>query len=161
MSSRNGRFIVAYILLVGLPLAGLAGVLRVGRHLKAPISIDGTWKVDVSTNYAATQSCDRAIDSLLSSSLVVSQSGKILELTLNGTSKTIVSGELEGRNLKASLGTRGGCPPDQPVTLIASVDPTTEPKSLTGTLSLANCVSCSPLEFRAVRQPKTQSGGGH
>lgn len=161
MSSTNRRFIIAYILLVGLPLAGLAGVLRAGRHLAAPISIDGTWKVEANANPAAAEPCDRAISSLLSSSLVVSQSGKSLELTLNGASKTIVPGELEGRDLKASLGSRSGCPSDQPVVLMASIDPKTEPKSLTGSLSLASCASCAPLEFHAVRQPKAQSGGGH
>jgi hypothetical protein len=161
MSSTNGRFIVAYILLVGLPLAGLAGVLRAGRHLKAPIAIDGTWKIETTAKVAATQPCDQAIASLLTSSLVVSQSGQTLELTLNGVSRTTVAGELDGSNLKASIGSRTGCPADQPVTLVASVDPKTEPKSLTGSFSVANCASCSPLEFRAARQPRAPSGGGH
>jgi len=161
MSSTNRRFIIAYILLVGLPLAGLAGVLRAGRHLTAPISIDGTWKVEVSANRPAAQPCDQAISSLLSSSLSVSQSGKTVELTLNGSSKTVVPGHLEGSDLKASLGERSGCPADQAVTLMASVDPKSEPRSMAGSLSVAGCASCAQLEFRAVRQPKTQSGGGH
>lgn len=161
MSTTNRRFIVAYILLVGLPLAGLVGVLRAGRHLAAPISIEGTWTLEAGANRAAGQPCDQAVASLLNSSLVVSQSGKTLELTLNGISKTVVSGELHGREFRASLGARAGCPADQLVTLMASVDPRTDPKSLTGSLSVENCPLCLPLEFRAVRQTKTQSGGGH
>ena len=161
MSSTNRRFIVAYILLVGLPLVALGGVLRAGRHLAAPISIDGTWKIETSANRASTQLCDQAIASLLNSSLVVSQSGKTLELTLYGTSKTTVAGELDGKDLRASIGARTGCAADQRVALIASVDPNAEPRLLIGSLSVANCASCSVLEFRAVRQPKMQSGGGH
>ena len=161
MSSTNRNFIIAYILLVGLPLAGLAGVLRTGRNLTAPISIDGAWKVEVNGKSSpATQPCEKAISSLLTSSFVVSQSGKSLQLTLHGASKTAVPGELEGTNIKASLGPVSGCPKDQPVTVTASVDLKTEPKTLTGSLSVANCASCTPLEFRAVRQPR-QGGGGH
>jgi hypothetical protein len=161
MSSTNRRFIVAYILLVGLPLVGLAGVLKTGRGLSAPISIDGVWKLSASTGLP-TQSCDQAVSSFLASSLVVSQSGKSLALTLNGASKTAFSGELDGRNIKASLGPVSGCPADQGVILVASVDPKSDPKSLNGFLSVSNCASCSPLEFHAVRQPRPQvAGGGH
>jgi len=161
MSTTNRRFIIAYILLVGVPLLGLGGVLKAGRHLRAPISIDGTWKVETRANHAAAQPCDQAIASLLNSSLVVSQSGKALELTLNGTSKTTVAAELDGSELRASVGARAGCSAEQPVMLMASIDPKAEPKSLTGSFSVANCASCSPLEFRAVRQVKVQSGGEH
>jgi len=160
MSSTNRNFIIAYILLVGLPLAGLAGVLRNGRNLTAPISIDGVWKVEVRASRPATQPCDKVVSSLLTSSLVVSQSGKSLELTLNGASQTTVPGELDASNIKASLETTSGCANDQPVTVMASVEKT-EPKTLTGSLSVANCASCAPVEFRAVRQPRNPGGGAH
>jgi hypothetical protein len=162
MSSTNRRFIVAYVVLVGVPLAGLAGVLKAGRRLSAPISIDGTWKIEAKASLTASQPCNQAIASLLDSPLVVSQSGKTLELTFKGgAAKITVPGELEGRKIEASLGLAAGCPADQPVTLTASVDPKAEPKLLTGSLSASNCVGCTPVEFRAVHQPKTQSGGGH
>jgi len=154
MSSTNRRFVVAYILLVGLPLAGLAGVLKTGRHLTAPISIDGKWKVEAAASHP-TNPCDQAIASLLSYNLIVSQSGRSLELTLGAGSKS--SGQLDGTKLSASFAT-AACPDDQPVTLMASIDGKSDPKTLTATLT---CASCSPLEFHAVRQPKAQSGGGH
>ncbi|HYM78946.1 MAG TPA: hypothetical protein VE377_23435 [Candidatus Dormibacteraeota bacterium] len=160
MSSTNRRFIVAYILLVGLPLVGLAGVLKTGRALNAPISIDGVWKLDAPASHPVSQSCDQAVSALLASSLLVSQSGKSLALTFNGASKTAFSGELEGRNIKASIGPVSGCVNEQPVMLAASVDPKSEPKLLTGSLTVSNCASCSPVEFRAVRQPRPQSAGG-
>jgi len=161
MSSTNKRFVVAYILLVGLPLAGLAGVLKSGRHLSAPISIDGTWKVEANAS-ASSDACLKAASSLLASNLVISQSGKTLSLNFNSGAKTPFSGALEGRDINASLGAASECANDQAVTLAASVDPKSDPKSLSGTLSVDNCPSCSPVAFHAVRQPKpAQSGGGH
>ena len=157
MSSTNRRFVVAYILLVGLPLVGLAGVLKTGRHLTAPISVDGTWKVEATASHASTP-CDQAIASLLSSNLIVSQSGRSLELTLGEGNKIDFPGQLEGDNITASLMPGLGCRDDQPVTLTASVDAKSEPKGLAGTLK---CASCPPLEFHAVRQPKAQSRRGH
>jgi hypothetical protein len=157
MSSTNRRFIIAYIFLVGLPLAGLAGVLKTGRHLSAPISIDGTWKVDANVRPSA-DACSQSISSLLNSSLTISQSGRSLVLSFNGGAKTPFTGSLEGKEVNASLGAASGCSGDQSVTLKASVDPASEPRMLTGSLSTAGCSSCSPIEFRAVRQPR-QPGG--
>jgi Kef-type K+ transport system membrane component KefB len=43
--SRAGRnFVVAYILLVGLPLLALVGVLRRGRAVTAPVATNAAWK---------------------------------------------------------------------------------------------------------------------
>jgi len=160
MSSTNRRFVVAYILLVGLPLAGLAGVLKAGRHLAAPIAIDGSWKLEAEASHPASP-CDQAIASLLSSNLIVSQSGRSLELTLGTAPKIEFLGQLEGNNIGGSMTAASGCGDDQPVILAASIDPKSEPKSLAGTLSVGNCTSCTRVEFRAVRQQKAQSGGGH
>lgn len=155
MSSTNRRFILAYIILVGLPLLGLGGVLKAGRHLTAPISVDGTWKVEPTS--VPADACSKAVSALVASNLVISQSGKTLAMNINGSGKTPFAGSLEGQDISASLGTVSGCSGDQPVTLTAFVNRNSEPKSLTGSLSMANCASCSPVEFRGVLQPK--SGG--
>jgi hypothetical protein len=42
MSKR--KLIVAYVLLVGVPLLGLLGIVRAGQHLTPPISVGGTWR---------------------------------------------------------------------------------------------------------------------
>lgn len=156
MSSTNRRFISAYLLLVGLPLAALAGVLKVGRTLTAPISIDGAWKVEVNANLPASDPCDKAVASLLGSSIVVSQSGKSLELTFDGATK--VAGKLEGTGITASVNAPSGCQSDQTSTLRAFVGTKSGAKVLAGSLSISDCPSCTPIEFRAVRQPKSQSG---
>jgi hypothetical protein len=170
MSHRSRNFVVAYILLVGLPLLGLAGVLRSGRSLTAPISVDGVWKIEADAGRLATLACDKSL-SFSSSSVVISQSGKSLVLTFNNASKTVSSGVLEGKNLKASVvlerdpSSKSGCGDDQALTLTltltARVDPKSEPRSMTGLLSVNACTSCVPVEFHAVRQPRAAGGGAH
>ena len=165
MSSTNRRFIVAYIILVGMPLLGLAGVLKVGRGINAPYSIDGTWKLDPASIRPTGQSCDKALAALSASSFVISQSGQTLMLTLNNAAKISAQGSLQGPNLKVLLGmtdaSAAGCTAGQPLMLTATIDPKAEPRSLTGALSVGGCASCTAVEFRASRQPKSQSGGAH
>jgi hypothetical protein len=165
MSHTNRNFVVAYILLVGLPLIGLAGVLKTGRGLIAPISVDGMWKIEADTSRFATQPCAKTASSLVNTSLVISQSGKSLVLTFNNASKTVTSGVIEGKSLAASvvpvrLSGDTGCG-DQPLALTATVDPKAEPRSLTGVLSVNGCASCTPVEFHALRQPRGPAGGAH
>jgi hypothetical protein len=164
-TSRN--FVVAYILLVGLPLLGLAGVLRTGRSLVAPISIDGNWKIQGDAGRITGQPCSKTLTSLLNSSLVISQSGRSLALTFNTPSKIPASGSLDGTSLKALIApprdaaAEAGCGGDLLPTITAFVDPKSEPRTLAGILSVSGCPSCAAVEFRAVRQPKAPTGGAH
>ncbi len=159
MSRTSRNFVVAYIILVGLPLLALAGVLRSGRHLSAPLSVDGTWKIEAETSKLANHPCG-AVSSLLDSPLLISQSGRSVELSFTG--KPAAAGSLADKNLTSliSIGSDSGCGNGY-VTLAAVVDPKSEPRSLAGQLSFPGCQSCSPIAFRAVRQPKPPSGGGH
>jgi hypothetical protein len=164
MSHTSRNFVVAYILLVGLPLLGLAGVLRSGRSLTAPISVDGVWKIETDAGRTTALSCDKPASAF--SSVVISQSGKSLVLTFNNASKTVSSGVLEGKSLRASgVPVRdlssNGCGDNQPLTVTATVDPITEPRSMTGVLSVDACPSCVPVKFHAVRQPRAAGGGAH
>lgn len=165
MSHTNRNFVIAYILLVGLPLVGLAGVLKTGRTIKAPVSIDGTWKIDSTSPRAGGQFCEKAIAALSTSSFAISQSGKTLTVTLHNPAKTSGQGFLEDTNLGAALATTDSsisdCPAGQILILTASIAPNTNPRSMTGSLSVKDCPSCAGIEFHAVRQPKTQGGGSH
>ncbi len=160
MSRMSRNFVVAYVFLVGLPLLGLAGLLRSGRHLAAPISVDGTWRIEANSSTGKTSSCG-AVSTLLSAPLLVSQSGTNLVVTF-GSSKTTVPGLLEGKSLKTSIpdgdSSSGAC---GPAILSAQVDTKSEPRVIERTLSFLGCQSCAPLGFRAARQPKATSGGGH
>jgi hypothetical protein len=163
MSHSSRNFVVAYILLVGLPLLGLAGVLRSGRSLTAPLSVDGVWKIETDAARLAVQPCAKSLSTF--SSVVISQSGKRLVLTFNDPAKTVASGALDGRGLKAAIvpmqdsSLHAGC--DQGLTLAATIDPKSEPRALTGVLSVTGCPSCAPIEFHALRQPRGANGGAH
>jgi len=165
MSNTSRNFIVAYVLLVGLPLVGLAGVLRTGRSLVAPISVDGVWKIEGDASRLAAQPCAKSVSSLSNTSVVISQSGKNLVLTFNNASKTVASGTIDGKSVKASVvltrdSSDNGCG-DQPAAWTATIDPKSEPKSLSGALSFNACPSCVPVEFHALKQPRAAGGGAH
>jgi hypothetical protein len=75
--------------------------------------------------------------------------------------KGAAPGMIDGTKLRASL--RGpvgeiGCGSDQQLTLIATVDPKANPRSLAGTLSVDGCPSCGAVEFHAVRQTTVAKG---
>jgi hypothetical protein len=165
MSRTNRNFVIAYILLVGLPLAGLVGVLRTGRSLRAPISIDGTWKIEADVSRLKSTPCSQVLYSLANSPVLISQSGKTFVLTFNNGPKTSAAGVLEGQTLSVLLTLEpvsgSGCMAAQPLTLVATVDPHSEPRSLTGSLAINDCASCAPLEFHAVRQPRPKKEGAH
>jgi hypothetical protein len=159
MSHANRNFIIAYILLVGLPLLGLAGVLKSGRSLNAPFSVDGAWKMDAGAVHITAAPCAEFLSSVSNSPVSISQSGTSLVIGLGGKTTT---GTLAGKTIKAQFA--GADSPkaadcsDHSLTLTATLDPMTEPRTLTGRLSVEDCASCVPAEFRATRQPRPVGG---
>jgi hypothetical protein len=156
MAHTNRNFIIAYILLVGVPLLALAGILRSGRTLNAPFSVDGAWKIDPGAARSSTAPCGDFLSSLSSSSVSISQSGTSLVIGLAG-GKT-ATGSLAGKSIKAHFaGTENPSAAeckDRSLALTATLDPLTEPRTLSGRISLEGCDSCAPVEFRATRQPR-------
>jgi hypothetical protein len=166
MSRARRRFIIAYIFLVGVPLLGLAGILKAGRHLSAPVSVSGIWAVTANSNHLSPGPCGEST-TLSNLSLSISQSGKNLSLALDGGAKAHGSGTIEGISLQAPLiltrdaSAAAGCATAQPLTLFATVDPKSEPRSLSGSLSVDGCMACSPIAFHAVLQPRPKREGGY
>jgi hypothetical protein len=156
ISHTNRNFVIAYILLVGLPLLGLVGVLRSGRSLNAPFSVDGAWKIDEGAGHAPVTPCGDFLSSVSNSPVSISQSGTSLVIGLGGGKTT--TGTLDGKTIKAQFA--GSANPnandcsDHNLLLTATLDPMTEPRTLTGKLSVEGCASCAPIEFHAVRQPR-------
>jgi hypothetical protein len=159
-SSRN--FIVAYVLLVGLPVVGLVGVLKRGRAIAAPISIDGTWTLQADPGRLAALACGKS-PALSDLAMAISQSGGSLILSLGNGTKTPASGVLVGRTLKASVlpswSDDAECGSGRELSLLANVDPTSNPRSMRGTISLSDCTTCQPVEFRGLRMPPVAKGG--
>ena len=159
MSHTNRNFVIAYILLVGLPLLGLAGVLKSGRSLNAPFSVDGAWKIDAGAINASAAPCGDSLSSVSNSPVSISQSGTSLVINLGGKTTT---GTLSGKTITAQFA--GANSPnttdcsDRSLTLTATLDPLTDPRTLSGRLSVQGCASCLPVEFRAVKQPRPAGG---
>ena len=159
MSHGNRNFIIAYILLVGLPLLGLAGVLKSGRSLNAPFSVDGAWKMDAGAAHPSAAPCGDFLSSVSNSPVSISQSGTSLVIGLGGKTTT---GSLNGKTIKAQFAGANSPNPtdcsDRSLALTATLDPLTEPRTLSGRLSVEGCASCAPVEFRAVKQPRPAGG---
>jgi hypothetical protein len=156
MTYTTKRFAVSYVFLVFLPVLGLLGVLRQGRDMKAPISVDGQWKLQFDPAQLAALPCAKALASAENPVLAISQSGERFTLTTSGGLKTSSSGVLQDKTLNASLqpsestGNDSGC--DRQLTLMAKLDPNASPKSLSGTLSANGCPACAPVDFRAFKE---------
>jgi hypothetical protein len=160
-SSTNLRFILAYTLLVGVPLLGLAGILKAGRNLRAPLAVDGVWKVDAVTAHPQTQSCIQA-HAAMDSLITISQSGRDLVLTSSKHLTASGSGMIDGTDVSAAFSL-----PDSPngcggsLTLRASVDAKAVPKLMNGTLSFKGCASCPMETFRAGMQARSANSETH
>jgi hypothetical protein len=167
ISSANRNFVIAYILLVGLPLLGLAGVLRSGRGLSAPISVNGVWKFGTGGALLPTGKCGKRLASLQDSLVTISQSGKELSVSVNNESLATGSGVIEGTTLKAKVPlpetstNEPGCGSYNVLTLSATVDPKLEPRSMQGTVSFHECDSCPSVSYQAVRQTPSSRSGTH
>jgi hypothetical protein len=159
MSSHiNRNFILAYILLVGLPIVGLLGVLKSGRTLKAPVSIDGVWQLQADPKQLASLPCGKVLAENPDNALAMSQSGNNFTLSLANGPKSFGSGVLDGTGLNASIAPspewseQESCGRGHEFTLVATVDPVAIPRTLVGQLSMNNCSTCQSVPFRAVRQ---------
>lgn len=167
MSHANRNFIIAYILLVALPIVGLVGVLKTGRGLTAPISVDGLWQLLADPVRMASLPCGKSLGQSPETALAISQSGKNFTLSLTNGPTSTASGTLEGTRLTASImpsavwSEETGCGVGRQLSLVATVDLKTEPRSLAGMLSVNDCPSCATVEFRAVRLAPPAKKGSH
>jgi len=164
MSKRNRNFIIAYVILVGLPIVGLAGVLKSGRTLTAPISVDGLWKVQVDPAQLAALPCGRSLAFMQGATIAISQSGTNFTLTLDSSPKSMGSGAVEGTTLKAAFASSAPWSSEidcsgRELSLDGAVDLKTNPRTMAGTISLNDCASCVPAQFHAVKQVPPVKGG--
>jgi len=151
---------------VGLPVLGLVGILKSGRGLIAPFSVDGTWKIDSGVGRPAVSPCGDFLSSVSNAPISISQSGRTLVVTLSGGAKA-TTGTIDGKTIKAefiaadsSRSNSSGAAEcnDRGLALAATLDPIADPRTLSGTLAVEGCGSCAPVEFHAVRQPRSPGG---
>lgn len=172
ISPTNKGFVIAYVLLVALPLLGLVGVLRSGRGLVAPISVDGVWKFEANGTTPSADGCVKSLASLQDSLVTISQSGKRLGLSLNGLNLNdgpplVGSGVIDGTTLNATIllpetqANEPGCGNNAVLALAATVVRKPESRSMQGTVSVSECPTCAILKFQAVWQPRSPGSEAH
>lgn len=153
----NRNFAVAYLLLVIMPILGLAGILRRGSKLVAPTAISGSWKMQVNTPSLAAWPCAKSVAIMRDVDFTISQSGKYFTLSFANSVMPSTSGSIEGTMIKVSIlpsaegAKEAGCSGGHTFSVIATLDSKANPNSMAGLLSLNDCAACSPAEFRAVR----------
>jgi len=166
MAHTNRNFVLAYIFLVALPVLGLVGVLKSGRTLSAPFSVDGAWKIGPGADAISASPCATFLSSVLNAPISISQSGKTLVVVVSGGART-TTGTIEGKIIKAEFAAAdlpvvdrsatADCG-DRGLALTATLDPMAEPRTLDGTLVVEGCGSCAPMKFRAIRQRRNAGG---
>lgn len=156
MTRTNRNFVIAYALLVALPVAGLLGVLKYGGTLQAPVSVDGVWKLQSDPARFAVLPCGASFATAADVAITISQSGKGFTLDVANGLKTTTAGVIDGNTLTASLvpsnpWSTPSCGAGRVLQLTASVDPKADPRTLAGELAVSDCSTCAPIEFRAIR----------
>lgn len=161
MTHSNRNFALAYVLLVALPLFGLAGVLRSGQKLSAPMSVGGVWKIAANQDQLAGFPCGKSVLAQ-NAAFTISQSGTTFTLNTLPPALSGTSGSVEGNTIRTILLPSGaakeaGCG-DHSLALVASVDTKASPRTLQGSLRVESCPACAAIEFRGIRdeQPKTK-----
>jgi hypothetical protein len=165
MSGTNRKFVFAYALLVILPLLGLAGILKNGRRLAAPPSIDGLWSLQVDPAQVDSLPCGRVLSAISDKTISISQSGSVLAFSFPGSRITSL-GTLDGTTVRASLNLPQESSPESgcgghKLSLLATIDRPAGSRSLVGTLSALDCATCASARFRAERQSPAAPAGGH
>lgn len=158
------KAVLLYLVLVGAPVAGVFGIVRLGQDLKPPMSVGGAWNVELSPRTADDLPCN---DFTVSSNLLilkVAQSGPHLVLTLNDQGATRLSGEINRGSLTAKSleligATPGASNATSAIQLQANVDRKPGLDRLWGTLTVANCPAGSQFLFTAIRQQEGADGG--
>jgi hypothetical protein len=150
------RHLLAYLIFVGVPLAGLYGVLRVGQGVEAPMAIHGSYAVVpmAPSGFA----CYAYLLGGADSTVVVAQSGRQVIVTLGPEREVTLSGKLAGAHLTAEGVIPPGitprhvaCPGGDTIRMTLQAHRDEQVKRLDATLLVAGCPECQPIGFVAVR----------
>lgn len=129
-----------YLLLVGLPLAGLLAVLRLGSGIEAPPAVGGAWRVVAGGRCSVPGRLFR-----------VEQSGRFVHVVLPGRSD--IPAALIGPTLTALGGARADVSPgcaSGAVQMRLRADGRVA-RRLVGTAGVPGCAACPESRFVAVR----------
>jgi len=149
------KAILLYLALVGLPVLGVAGILRLGSRLEAPPDIGGTWRAAFAPAAQLVPPCVELPPD--AAAFDVAQSGVHVSVTLNDASRTRLDGKLRGMHLWGRaenlplLGTARTACPGAPLELAADLVWDGRESHLVGNLWAGGCAACAPVSFQAER----------
>lgn len=144
-----------YLALVGVPLLGLLGILRIGRGITPPASVGGVWGIETAPASAAP--CPGLLPRSENAVLRISQSGPHVGIEMVG-GEVRLRGEIRGSVLTASTLAPTGperipaCSPTAPLHLAATLHRGGGVDRLAGRIEAPGCPRCPALPFRATRR---------
>jgi len=151
------RRVFNYLMLVGIPLLGVMGVLRIGQTLPQMLCMHGPWKVETSQQ-STSSSCAEQQRQLEPLAFSISQSGPRLSISLDNERKDVLQGRIQDTDISATLPHFSGTSllknEPGPIQLRATLDRQAKPARLWGVLSFSNCPD---LKFVATHQAKPSS----
>lgn len=159
------RHVLAYLLVVGGPLLGLLGVLRVGQGIRAPMAVHGAYVLQVADSASLRpQPCLRYLLSGTDSTLHIAQSGAQLVGTLGPEKNVALRGALDGDSLRltgaidaASVPDSVACAAGDSLYLAAHASRNETVKRMDGTVATGACAACRAIGISAER-PRGYAG---
>lgn len=136
----RARAVAAYVFLVGLPAAGVIGVLGAGRQLQAPPDLAGRWRID------AGSTCGLGTGDTFE----LVQSGRFVRLEI--VDRPALEGRLDDLTLRAAGGARDTSSPGcRTGRLTVRFRLSADGHRLEGTGGVEDCSACPPRPIAAVR----------
>lgn len=145
------RKVVNYLMLVGFPLLGVLGVLRLGESLKPTLCIGGSWRMEVSKQ-SANSSCQEQFRQAEPLGFSISQSGPQFSLSFNNNTKGVLHGEIQSIDVNATaprFSSASFVKDENAIRMRATLDRHSEPARLWGVFSFNDCPD---LNFVATHQ---------
>jgi hypothetical protein len=152
------KIILLYITLVGVLLAVLLGILKVGEKLQAPINVSGKWIINDDFTKAVANSCAPVTFHKDEPLLSIEQSGIYLNASFNDINKTEMSGKLENNKMvfnqviQAKKDSAKKCGNDLLTELSITVIQNDTTDALSGTWKTPNCSKCGEIKFSAIKK---------
>jgi hypothetical protein len=138
------KLLISYLLLVGVPILGVFGLLRIGANLAAPVAVAGEWVL----TEAPSSVCMSGLVWDQPPRMAIAQSGRLLVVSLSDANHSVLTGKLEGLALTATESDRG-------LWLSAAVDKSADPYQMQVELTLSDCPE--PVQWSATRFPVAQN----
>ena len=151
--------LIGYLLLVGVPLVMLLAVLRKGKAVSAPASVQGEWWIALDHTSGGRSSCDVTLQAFDGAAIRISQSGSYLEAKSDAFPPGVLRGRGKGMNLwfESALHDSSMLNGDL-VRLVGAVSDVEGSRVMRGTLLMPRQVDCTPRGFEAVLSADSRGG---